>query len=248
MTQIMEKIAKCAVCGKGNQVSVMTSYSSFGACDLDTRPPEMFPFTIFLQRCEHCGYVNDDISEGNSNMLGFIQSDMYKTCDGINPEDDEARNYIQYALTQANIEVVIIKGDVHSALDNIFWGFLNAAWACDDAFCLKPDDRDPRQYHEKCRQDAIECRKRCLKLVNSLIVSKEDQEERETLSGIKADLLRRTGQFDAVIAEYENKVFQNPYVDQVVRFELDLAKAKDAKRYSMDQIDPVKYQLKKEPE
>lgn len=57
MTVLVKDIAKCGVCGKENQISVMKSTSRFGACDLDTRPPAMFPFTIFLQRCEHCGFV-----------------------------------------------------------------------------------------------------------------------------------------------------------------------------------------------
>lgn len=254
MTQIMEDIAKCAVCGKGNQVSIMTSTSYFGACDLDTRPPEMYPFTLFVQRCEHCGYVNTDIAVGSSSIKDFLNSEMYKTCDGINPESTEARDYIQYALVQSYMMVHMglfefVDNDGEFSQENIFWGFLNAAWACDDAARCEPDEEDEEQYDpKKCEQDAIECRKRCLDLINRLIVQQEDIEERETLSGIKADLLRRTGQFDAVIVEYENKVFKNPYADQVVRFEIDLAKAKDTKCYSMDHIDPVKYPLKEPKE
>ena len=249
MTDIVEKITKCGVCGKGNQVSVMLSCSHFGSCDLDTRPPALFPFTIFLQHCRHCGYVNTDISEGNSSMMDFIQSEMYQTCDGINPESPDARDYIRYAIMQSYMKVHeglfdFINSDFECSQENIFWGFLNAAWACDDAAMHEPEEDEEQYDRELCRRNAIECRKRCLDLVNSLIVSQEDQEERETLSGIKADLLRRTGQFDAVIAEYENKVFHNPYVDQVIRFEMDLAKAKDTKSYSMDQIDPIKYPLK----
>ena len=262
MTMISQELAKCAVCGKGNEVSIMTSTCHFGACDLDTRPPAMFRFTIFLQKCSHCGYVNYDITEGNSSTKEFLDTDMYKTCDGINPASEEAKEYIQYALIQAHnkVETIWNAAETESSQEDVFWGFLNAAWACDDAAELDPDeecelDEEDEEYEkykayleqlnpEKCRQDAIECRKRCLDLINGLIVKQEDTEKRETLSGIKADLLRRTGQFDAVIAEYENKVFQNPYVDQVVRFEIDLAKTKDTKCYSMDHIDPVKYPLK----
>ena len=257
---IQQELVKCAVCNKGNEVPVMTSTSHFGACDLDARPPEMFRFTIFLQRCSHCGYVNYDISEGSSSTKEFLDTDMYKTCDGINPASEDAKEYIQYALIKAHnkVESLLNTDETDSSQEDIFWGFLNAAWACDDAAELDPDedcglDEECKAYlaqlnPEKCRHDAIECRKRCLDLINGLIVNQVNIEKRETLSGIKADLLRRTGQFDAVIAEYENKVFQNPYVDQVVRFEIDLAKAKDTKCYSMNHIDPQKYPLKENKE
>ena len=250
MTKIVPELAKCAVCGMGNQVYYMSSSSSFGACDLDTRPPELFPFTIFVQRCEHCGYVNTDIAVGDSSIKDFLNSEMYKTCDGIKPESPYARDYIQYALVQSYVNVYkrlfdFVDEDGEFSQENIFWGFLNAAWASDDAAAKEPDEDEEKYDRELCRQNAIECRKRCLDLINTLIVNEQDQDSRETLSGIKADLLRRSGQFDAVIAEYENKVFTNPYVDQIVRFEMDLARARDVHRYSMDHIDQVRYPLKK---
>ena len=145
----MEDISKCAVCGKGNQVLIMTSCSHFGACDLDTRPPAMYPFTLFVQRCEHCGYVNTDIAVGNSSIKDFLNSEMYKTCDGINPESTEARDYIQYALVQSYMMVhkglfEFVDNDGEFSQENIFWGFLNAAWACDDAAGCEPDEEDAR--------------------------------------------------------------------------------------------------------
>ena len=253
MTEIVLELAKCAVCGKGNQVQCVASYDHPKACDLDTRPPEPVPFTIFLQRCEHCGYVNTDISVGSDSIKDFLNSGMYKTCDGINPEVPKARDFIRYALVQSYMRIHIglfnaIESDDDFSQKNIFWGFLNAAWASDDAMVHEPKDNEEKYDRELCRRNAIECRQRCLDLINTLIVKEEDQDQRETLSGIKADLLRRSGQFDAVIAEYENKVFTNPYVDQIVRFEMDLAKARDAHRYSIDHIDQVRYPLKTKTE
>lgn len=114
----------------------------------------------------------------------------------------------------------------------MFWGFLNAAWACDD------------KGGKKAAEDAIECRKRCLDLVNVLIVNSEKLIQKETYMQIKADLLRRTNQFDAMIAEYINKHFESIYIEQIIRFQLDLAEQNDNKRYSMDNIDPKRYPLK----
>ena len=253
MTKIVPELARCAVCGKGNEVYNLDSYSHFGSCDLDTRPSGTYPFTIFLQHCEHCGYVNTDITVGHSSIKDFLNSEMYKTCDGINPEVPEARDFIQYALVQSYMKihtalVDFVDSDVEFSQKNIFWGFLNAAWVCDDATMQEPKEDEEKYDRELCRRNAIECRKRCLDLINTLIVNENDIDQRETLSGIKADLLRRAGQFDAVIAEYENKIFRNPHVDQVIRFEMDLAKARDVNRYSMDHIDAIKYPLKEKTE
>lgn len=241
MTQLVKELARCGVCGKGNQVLVMKSTSRFGACDLDTRPPAMFPFTIFLQHCEHCGYVATKISEGDSDVRGFVDSETYQTCDGIDPISPAARDYIRYALLQGytRIEALFRGKEVDAGQDKAFWGYLNAAWACDDA-----SENKPKAEAYKCARDAEECRKRCLLLINTLIVNHTEQKEKDTLLGIKADLLRRTKQFDAVIVEFENKTVKDPYADQVIRFEVELAKGKDEKRYNMNHINsPEKNKL-----
>jgi len=240
MTMLVKDIAKCGVCGKGNEVMVMTSTSRFGACDLDTRPPAMFPFTIFLQHCEHCGYVAPKIAEGDDSVLGFMNSETYRTCDGIDPVSTPAKYYIRYALLQGytRIEALFRGKEVDTGQYKAFWGYLNAAWACDDmATNSSKTEENYNQY--KCLRDAEECRKRCLLLINTLIVNSKESKEKETLLGIKADLLRRTGQFDAVIVEFENKSFQDSLVDQVIRFEVARAKERDAKRYNMDHISQV---------
>lgn len=241
MTMLVPALVKCAVCGKGNQVMIMKSTSRFGACDLDTRPPAMFRFTIFLQHCIHCGYVNHNITEGNDSIKDLLETELYTNCDGINPANETAKHFIQHAIIQAHSNVESILNNTNSApsQEYILMCFLNAAWACDDSFKANPEQ-------EKYNQDAIECRKRCLKLIDSVIVKIQDSEHKETMLGIKADLLRRTSQFETVITEYENKVFENPYIDQVIRFEIDLAKNKDTKAYNMQDIDLVKYPLKEQ--
>lgn len=246
MTQLVKDIAKCGVCGKGNQVLIIKSTSQFGAQDLDTRPPAMFPFTIFLQRCEHCGFVSPKIESGDPDMREFVNSEIYKTCDGIKPISETAKHYIQYALLQAYMQVSSIWTDrkIEPSKDKMFWGYLNAAWACDDAVERKLKDGEPNYDRHKCIEDAEKCRRKCLDLINTLIVTHKDHKDKETLLGIKADLLRRTGQFDAVIVEFEGKVFEDPCVKQVIEFELDRARECDAKRYNMDHINQTKPEIK----
>lgn len=230
MTQFIREKTVCAICGHENTVHCLTSFSRFGSCALDTRPPELFSFTLFLQDCSHCGYVNTFLNEGDKDTIYLLQSDKYKTCNGINPKSFQAKQFIQYALIQARKKHLNLPYEEDdNPADNEFWGYLNAAWACDD---------------NKNKEDAIKCRKKCLELINPLILSKQETEEQEVLFGIKADLLRRTRQFDALLVEYHNKSFENPYVDQVVRFEIDLAKANDAKKHLMSDIDQTKYPLK----
>ena len=243
MTMLIKDIARCGVCGKGNEVTVMTSTSRFGSCDLDTRPPAMFPFTIFLQHCEHCGYVAPKIAEGDSSMSAFVNSEMYQSCDGIEPASKSAKYYIRYALLQGYSRVATIwnNKETDSDLDKVFWGYLNAAWACDDMLYHKPQEDEPNYSRHKCTRDADECRKRCLDLIDTIIVNHKEQKEKETLLGIKADLLRRTCQFDSVIVEFEDRKLQDQYADQVIRFEVDRAREQDAARYSMDDVDPRKY-------
>ena len=240
MTILVKDIAKCGVCGKGNQILVMKSTIRFGTCDLDTRPPAMFPFTIFLQRCEHCGYVAPKISDGNPEMLDFVRSEFYKTCDGIEPKTDTAKDYIRYAILQGYNAVGSImwpdqttEKTAGKGINKVFWGYLNAAWACDDAVKLDSDD-------SKCMEDAEKCRRKCLELIDTVILEHKEPKEKETLLGIKADLLRRTGQFARLEVEFGGKVFEDPYVSKVIKFELDRAKELDRKRYNMDHIDSIK--------
>lgn len=240
MTMINQEIVKCGVCGAETEVLSMSSTSRFGACDLNTRPPELFPFTMFLQHCSNCGYVDFDITEGDPSIKEFLGTEMYKTCDGINPKNSGAQEFIKYAIIKAHDKVADLwnfpKG-TESTQEDVFWGFLNAAWDCDDHSESHPTNK-------KYEQDAIECRKRCLNLIDILIAAEKDPENKETYIGIKADLLRRTGQFDEVIKQYSGKSFNNIYVDQIARVEVDLAKAQDTKRYNMGDIDQEKYPLK----
>ncbi len=54
MTTIIEIDVTCAVCGMKQTVQEMGSTSSFGAMDLDTRPPELRRSTMHFWRHE-CG-------------------------------------------------------------------------------------------------------------------------------------------------------------------------------------------------
>ena len=63
MTTIIEEEVTCAVCGMKQTVQEMGSTSSFGAMDLDTRPPPLRRSTMHLwvHECGECGYVAPEL-------------------------------------------------------------------------------------------------------------------------------------------------------------------------------------------
>ena len=65
-TTLGTKTVVCAECGMTNTVHVITSTSSFGPMDLETRPafPARMNVHHLLQVCSHCGYPSFDLSSG----------------------------------------------------------------------------------------------------------------------------------------------------------------------------------------
>lgn len=56
----------------------------------------------------------------------------------------------------------------------------------------------------------------------------------ENLLLIKADLLRRTGAFKVLITEFEKKTFSEDIMNRVIAFQIDRAKKKDTRRYTVE--------------
>lgn len=65
-TTVVTKQVVCAECGATNTVHVITSTSSFGPMDLETRPafPARMNVHHLLQVCSNCGYPSFDLSSG----------------------------------------------------------------------------------------------------------------------------------------------------------------------------------------
>lgn len=60
----------------------------------------------------------------------------------------------------------------------------------------------------------------------------------ENLFAVKADLLRRAGEFDAVISEFTNKTFSTELLNQIIAFQIKKATEKDTGRYTVDKAVP----------
>ena len=95
-----------------------------------------------------------------------------------------------------------------------FYSLLHCAWACDDA-----DDGL-----------AVEMRKLAVDLVDKV------DDENENLKLIKADLLRRSLQFERLIEEYSDFTSDEELSYSIIRFQLGLAAMEDSDCYTIQEV------------
>ena len=62
---------------------------------------------------------------------------------------------------------------------------------------------------------------------------KYDDEEKKNYLAIKADLLRRSGQFDQLIEEFSDITIGEEIYDNVIQFQIEKALEKDTKCYTV---------------
>jgi hypothetical protein len=201
---------KCAVCTRTSPQRVLTSTSTWGYPDLDLRPSEMKRSSMFawLQECPHCGYVAVDIENELEVPSDILKSDEYLTCEGYEFKSDLAKRFFKHSLISK------AEGDYRSQ----FFSLLHCAWKCDDA-----DDGL-----------AVEIRKLALKSIGK--IDAQSDNEKDNLKLIKADLLRRSLQFEEVMQEFEDVTFDDKLKNEVIAFQLELAAKKDSSCYTMEDI------------
>ena len=125
MTTVREEFVTCALCGKQTLVMLLNSTHSFGAPDLDLRPPEMQRSSMFawVQRCASCGYCAPNIAEGTPSMKGIVESAAYRAL-LVDPDLPElARSFLCSSMIFEEFEEEAFAA--RSAIE--------AAWVCDDA-------------------------------------------------------------------------------------------------------------------
>ena len=210
MTTVRNFDIKCAVCTKTSPQPVLTSTSTWGYPDLDLRPSEMKRSSMFawLQECPHCGYVAGNLENELEVSSDLLKSDEYLTCEGYEFKSDLAKRFYRCHL--------ISKAE--KDYESEFLSLLHCAWKCDDA----EDDL------------AVEMRKSALKSIDK-IDTKTDG-EKDNLKLIKADLLRRSLQFDELIQEFKDTTFEDELKDKVIAFQLELALKRDNACYTMEDI------------
>lgn len=203
---------KCAVCGAEEiYITPKSIHVSEENMDLDSRTDDMKDGAMsrWIQECSECGYISRDITNKSVVTREWLQSDWYRSCDGIEFASGLAgKFYKQYRI---NLE----EKDTEGA----FYSILHAAWACDD---------------EKDDANAKLCRKLGISLATTLIA--ENRENKEEIMFIRADMMRRAGQFDEMIEKYGSVDFDDEILNQILEFELNRAKDKDMACYSLEDV------------
>lgn len=209
MSTFRQVTKKCFMCGKESTHHMLVSTSAFGSMDLDTRPPALARHANnnHAQMCPHCGYANYTIDTETSVPAAFLQSESYlKIAKQQLPE--VAMKFCRHAMI----------GKEENDAKKEFWGYMRAAWACDD---------------EQKDLSARVCRLCALDTLNNATTPIMNNEDSAAI--MRADLLRRTQQFDEVVKQFDKYQSNNDFLQKLIRYEVKLAKAKDAECHSVDE-------------
>ncbi len=203
----------CAMCGKTSEHDVMGSTNSMGYMDLDMRPAPMERNTMFtwIQACPHCGYVNFSIDEPPLISKEFLESEAYKTADG-HDMPTLAQNFYRQALMFKECNDVA----------RTFHAYKHAAWVCDDA-------RSP---------EAVTMRLLALEVLTTASAGEIYAKEESHI--MKAELLRRTNQFDKVLALPATQ-FSSAFLQQLFDFEKALAEKHDNRCHNVGEVLPQEH-------
>jgi hypothetical protein len=209
MTTLSHDSVKCSVCGKNSKHAVLASTNAFGSMDLDTRPPEMRRSTMFywIMECPHCGYVAGSLKEPFPLDKSYLETPEYKNFAGTPPLSELAQKFARKAR-------IAEKGE-HFA--HAFWDYLHAAWASDD---------------EQDEAWQLEFRLLALQVMEKF----SDREMGDNERVLRADLLRKTGQFEVLLKEYEHMRFENELLNKIVQFQVSKARAKDTATYTVSDV------------
>lgn len=217
MTLMRKLECKCSVCGGYSEHSVLFSTYEEGSPGLDFRPsPEScYLMSSWVEECPHCGYVNYSIKDPSGVTEDWLNSEEYLTCDGIAFESKLAvRFYRHYKYNE-----------YCNLIDDAAEAIRNAAWVCDDC----EDD-----------ENAKRCRKIAIPLYAKLI--EKGYGDSEKLMVIKADMLRRAGEFQQLIDEYSDISFEDEELNKIIDFQLKRAKKEDDRCYTMDMLERTIYE------
>lgn len=208
MTRLSNEEIKCPVCGEEITITHVMSTNTRGYSDLDLRPSEM-QRSVMYQIIKMCNCGNVFMGDTSPATKELIQSDAYQSCDGINFKNQNSIMFYRlYLIDKEHKPQDIVSNFMH----------LNQCiWACDDS-----DD-----------ENNISLRKTAVNLVNQIIENEEDEETKTNYILIKADLLRRSGQFDELLKEYEDIQFDDPLLELIIEFQYKKSEEKDDKRYTI---------------
>ncbi len=201
MTTIDMQAMQCPACRMTVEVAVVSSTSTFGPCDLDTRPAPLARENLSFEvhRCDSCGLAWpsdwDVCAEPHRTALRELTgSNAYNALARLGGRPELAQEFEQAAM------VCEVAGDFAAA----GWSCLRGAWACDD---------------EGLDTAACELRLHANELwVRASEAGELFAEDASTEAAIRADVLRRAARFDeaAELAAHATDQADNPTIAAVL--------------------------------
>lgn len=215
MTTLQQEFETCAHCGWTGEFTTVTSTNAFGSPDLDLRPPpaERHILSHAVRECPDCGLCASRLSEIDgleTSILGTAGYAATMNDPSFPPLACRFRAQAQLAQAAGN----------HARAGS---SQLRAAWACDDA----GDD---------FASGAAQCRRELLATLDLLHEAGETlADDKLTDAVMELDLLRRSGDFDAVVARSGTLSGQDlpELLAQIVAFERERAEAQDRAGYTV---------------
>ncbi|MDE6833408.1 MAG: DUF2225 domain-containing protein [Ruminococcus sp.] len=203
----------CSVCGTVSSHTVITKIQSGGVPELDLRPDGEHRNTmeLWVMECPVCSYCNNSLEIPLDTRRRYLRSTEYTTLGGIETDNILVSRFIRKAL------VNLKNRNYAEAVKSYLYG----AWVFDDL---------------KNTASADECRIEAISILENSNLTDDDN-----MMLLKADLLRRTGQFDKVISEYGEKYFDQPFLLLASQYEVRLSRDGDSSAHKMSDIPGVEF-------
>lgn len=218
MTTFCQKSIRCSVCGKEQTISSMASTSCFGSMDLDTRPPELYRFTMpmWIRRCSECGYCAKRLDLSQEGVSSIISSTEYQKTIVDSGYSETVNKFRCAGMLQKKI------GD----LPGYTWSQIHLAWIFDD---LEDDNAN---------QNALKFRLSALSGIHTLHNNNATLTDHYDIDiAIQTDLFRRTGNFNEaqnLISETFDKI-ERPNVKKSLIYQEKLIAQEDIYCHGLDE-------------
>ena len=206
MTTLNQKTVHCPVCGNKEMFMEMFSTHSFGSPDLDFRSakPARDFLSMTIHRCSKCGY-----SASSSTFERPVSEDV-KEFVLSNPDFLQKKSWRDDVAFENKAKIAVFQGDWNAA----FHAYLHAAW-----------ESEPQYFDEPSRY-----RNEALAILKEHFAMLDIPEDSKYL--VYADLCRRTGDFESVLAlEYQS---EDENVNRILAFQKKLAQLQDTCVYRLD--------------
>ena len=197
----------CYVCNRKSDFYVLGSSNTFGSSDLDLRPAPMMRNTMAWW-IQECPFCGYV-----SNSVSDITSVDEEWLLSEEFKRYEQKNFLSKLAEKFYRAYLISSKDDNKK--NMYYNAIHAAWVCDDCGDVN---------------NAIFCRKLAIKAIKKIQPYKEDYDV------IRADLLRRSCQFEKLIKEYSDKVFTTDLLNKIIQFQILKAKEKDVGCYKVSDV------------